>query len=300
MRIQTESEVGWLAQRRTSIRFMSVVWKTIVFVILAAGATTMIFPLYWMINLSLQTEGQIFRFPPYWYPSKFVWQNYVQVFELFQFERYFFTSVWLAVVTTIGALLSATLGAYSFARLRCPGKDLIFAALLATMFLPGQVTLIPVFLWMKTLGWVGTYWPMVVPPFLGGAFGIFLLRQHFLTLPVELIEAAKLDGASPLRIFSTIALPLAKPALATLALLGFMGSWNSLMGPLIYLRNRDMWTLPMLLAFLQSAGEAAMGGRTLMGTFLAASTLSVMPVLIVFLFAQEFFVQSIATSGLKF
>jgi multiple sugar transport system permease protein len=199
----------------------------------------------------------------------------------------------IAVLSVIGQLLSCSMAAFCFARFEFPGRNALFMILLATLMVPGQVTLIPVFLVMRALGWVDTHYALIVPAWLGGAFGTFLLRQFFLTVPRELEDAARIDGASSFAIYSRIFLPLAKPALATLAVLGFMGSWNDLLGPVIYLQTRSKMTLPVGLALFkgQYVTEYA-----LLNT---GATISLIPILILFILAQNYFVQGLTMTGLK-
>ncbi|MCB0271140.1 MAG: carbohydrate ABC transporter permease, partial [Calditrichaeota bacterium] len=203
----------------------------------------------WVVSTSLKGNEQIFAIPPEFIPSSPHWENYAEVFRRMPFLTYFLNSTFITVVAIIGTVLSSSLVAYAFACLRWPGRDLLFYFVLTTMMLPMQVTMIPVFVMFKDLGWLNTFKPLTVPAFLGGgAFNIFLLRQFFLTIPNSLFDAARIDGCSEFRIYWNIVLPLAKPALATVAILTFLFSWNDFLGPLIYLSDQMKGTLALGLA----------------------------------------------------
>lgn len=261
---------------------------------LLLGGSGMLIPFLWMISTSLKRPGMVFTFPPQWIPRPAYWSNYVLVFQLTPFARYLGNTAVYAVLATIGQLLSCSLGGFVFARLRFPGKNLIFLSLLATMMVPYQVTMIPTFMLFRTLGWLDSYRPLIVPAFTGGAFGVFLLRQYFLTVPFELVDAAKIDGAGWLTIYWRVFLPLAMPALATLGVFSFMNAWNDLLGPLIYLNSTGKYTVSIALAFFQ--GQHKVEWSALM----AASIMSLVPVLVLyFAGAQKYFVQGIATVGIK-
>jgi ABC-type glycerol-3-phosphate transport system permease component len=254
----------------------------------------MIVPFVWMVSTSLKPEGSVFTFPPVWIPHPVRWDNYVTLFRLVPFGNAFVNSVIVATAATVGQVLSASLAAYAFARLRFRGKNVLFIIFLATMMVPSQVTLIPTFILFRAIGWINTLLPLTVPAFFGSAFGIFLLRQFFLTLPRELFEAAVIDGASPPHMYWRLALPLAKPALATFGIFVFMGSWNDLITPAIYLNDMSKMTLPLVLAEFNNAFGADYTAHTMAG-----AVLSVLPLLIAFLLAQKYFVQGITLTGLK-
>ncbi len=260
--------------------------------ILAGSALTLI-PFLWMLSTSLKTREQLYVFPPEWIPSPLVFDSYRVLFDPLPFDVFFVNSTFVAVMSTFGTLLACSLAAYAFARLRFAGRDLIFAILLGTMMIPGQVLLLPLFILYKNINWLNTLYPLWVPSFFGSAFGTFLLRQFFLTLPSELTDAAKIDGASHFGIYWRIILPLAGPGLATLGIFTFMGSWNSFLVPLIVISDMDLRTLPLGLAALQGSNEIRLNA------VMAASTLSVLPILIVFFFAQKYFVQGVVLTGIK-
>jgi multiple sugar transport system permease protein len=226
------------------------------------------------------------------------WENYSDALDFLPEEThkgliYVWNTVYITILSILGTLLSSSLVAYSFARLRWPGRDALFLVLLATMMLPGAVTMIPVFLIFRGLGWVDTLRPLWIPSFFGGAFSVFLLRQFFMTIPTDLEDAAKIDGCSYFGIYWRIMLPLIKPALAALTIMTFMGSWNNFMGPLIYINSPEKMPLAYALQLFQGAHSAEYG------LLMAASTLVMLPVLIVFFFTQRYFIQGITLTGIK-
>jgi multiple sugar transport system permease protein len=246
-----------------------------------------------MVSTSLKAMRQITRFPPEWIPNPVIWANYPAVFTYAPMHLYFFNTMIIVLPTVIGATLISSLTAYAFARLRAPGKNFMFTLVLATLMLPSVVTLVPTYVLFAKLGWVGTFLPLIIPPLAGGAFYIFLLRQFFMTIPRELEDAALMDGCSRFRIYWNIVLPLAKPVLATVTIFAFMGAWNDYLGPLIYLGNRDQYTLSLgLQAFVQYQ-------RREWGLLMAASTMMVVPIILLFFVAQKSFVQGITVTGLK-
>lgn len=251
-------------------------------------------PFLWIISTSLKGEEQIFAIPPQWIPEQLHWENYSNVFKTMPFVTYLRNSVFIAVVSIIGVVLSSSLVAYAFGCLQWPGRNVLFIVVLATMMLPMQVTMIPVFVLFKNLGWLNTFKPLTVPAFLGGgAFNIFLLRQFFLTIPRELLDAARIDGCSEARIYWEIVLPLARPALATVAILTFMFTWNDFIGPLIYLSDKMMGTLALGLAMFVGQHQ------TEWGLLMAASVLMMLPMILIFFFFQKYFIQGFTMSGLK-
>jgi multiple sugar transport system permease protein len=271
---------------------------TLVALVLAYGllvltAISMIFPFYWMVTTSLKTEARVFAFPPEWIPSPPIADNYLYIFTELPFALYVFNSLKISLLWTLGVVLSSSLAAYAFARVRFWGRDFLFIATLAALMIPAQITMIPLYVIMTRLGWVDTHLPLIVPAYFGSAFGIFLLRQYFMTLPQDLNDAAKIDGCSHFGVYWRIVMPLSKPVLATLALLAFMGSWNDLLGPIIYLYDNDLFTLP--LALTRFRGQY----YTQWAYMMAGATVSLLPILIIFLFTQKYFVRGVVLSGLK-
>lgn len=258
-------------------------------------------PLLWMLSTSVKPIEQTMTNPPEWIPKEFLWGNYQKAVSLgadqlgyWPFVVYARNTLVVTLLTVGGAVFSNSLVAYSFARLKWPGRDLFFAATLATMMIPFPVLMVPTFGMFKWLGWIGTFRPLWVPAFFGSAFSIFLLRQFYRTIPFELSEAAKIDGASELRIFLDVIVPLSRPALTVVALFTFMGTWNDFLGPLIYLVDQNTFTLSLGLQSFQSQH-----GGTQWNLLMAASCLVVLPVVVIFFFAQRVFIQGIATSGIK-
>lgn len=265
----------------------------ILHVVLMLGSLMFVMPLIFMVSTSLKASRQIAKFPPELIPNPFIWGNYPDVFIYAPMFKYLLNTIFLIIPAVFGAVITSSLAAYAFARLRAPGKTIIFYMLLSTMMLPGVVTMIPTYIIFAKLGWVGTFKPLIVPALMGNAFFIFLMRQFFTTLPKDLEDAALVDGCSRFRIFWNLVLPLAKPILATVTVLAFMGTWNDYMGPLIYLQAKSQYTLSLGLQVFITAH------RTEFGLLMAASTMMVMPVIILFFFAQKQFVQGITLTGMK-
>jgi len=270
-------------------------FRTIVrYILLTAIAALMVGPFLWMVSTSMMDQQDIFRIPPQWIPERLHLKNYRAIMEVLPLGRLLLNSFTIAICATIGQLCSCTLAAYAFARMKFRGKSVLYFVLLATMMIPAQVTMIPVFLIMKSLGWIDTLYALIVPAFFGGAFGTFLLRQFFSTIPADLEDAARMDGCGRFRILWSIVLPLSKPALATLALFTFMTYWNDLLGPVIYLSSVEKATLTIGLANLQSGVMT-----TRYDLLMAGSVLSVLPILILLIIGQRWFVKGIAMTGLK-
>ncbi len=266
------------------------------YLLLTAGTLTMVAPFLWMISTSLKSPGQVFSFHKDWWeewlPVSFVWQNYVKVWQTVPFACFYLNSIFVTACVTFGQVATSAMAAYAFARLRFHGRERIFFAYLATMMVPGAVTMIPVFILLRHLGWVDTFKALILPGIFT-AYGTFMLRQFFLTLPKDLEDAAKIDGCSYLGIFWKIILPLSKPALATLTTFTFMGSWMNFMWPLIVINSQEKFTLPVGLAYFQSLHHT---DWTLL---MAASVMMIVPILLVFMLNQRFFVEGIKLSGIK-
>ena len=210
-------------------------------------------PLFWMISTSLKNPEELMVWPPVWIPNPIRWDNYITAFERAQFGQYVLNTLFIAVPSVLGALLSNSLIGYGFSKVRWPGRDAVFGIVLATLILPSFVTFIPLYITFRNIGWLNTYAPLIVPTFLGNAFFIFLLRQFLLQLPDELLDAARVDGANEWRIFLQIVLPLCRPVLAVVALFQFIGSWNDFFGPLIYLSDKSKLTIALGIANMQSS-----------------------------------------------
>jgi len=258
-------------------------------------------PFMWMISSSLKSDQQIYRLPPVLIPNPMRWQNYIEALQVLRWDRMLYnTLVRYAVPNIIGTLVSSALVAYGFARIRWRGREIFFFLCIATMMIPFQVTMVPLYINFAALHWVNTYLPLVVPAFFGNAYFIFMLRQFFLTIPNELSDAAKIDGCSELGILWRIILPLAKPALAVVTLFQFMGVWSDYLGPLIYLQKESEMPIALGLELLRAATQTPTGAAANAYPYLMAmSTCVVAPVLLVFFFAQRSFIEGIAITGLK-
>ncbi|MEY3601300.1 MAG: hypothetical protein RL169_544 [Armatimonadota bacterium] len=272
-----------------------------VHIVLIVLSLIFVSPLLWMVTTAIKPIEETMTATPTLLPSKFLWDNFPKAVtygskELgyIPFLLYARNTLMVTLLCVAGSVCSNAVVAYAFARLRWPGRDAFFAVTLATMMVPFPVLMVPTFGLFKWLGWVGSFRPLWVPAFFGSAFSIFLLRQFFRTIPMELSEAAKIDGCSEVRIFTDVLLPLAKPALAVVALFTFMGTWNDFMGPMIYLSDQETFTLSLGLQAYQSQH-----GGTQWNLLMAAATVVILPVIVVFFFAQKMFIQGIATSGLK-
>lgn len=281
--------------QRKSVHHM--VLMAVTYFLVLAGLVVLMIPFGWMISTSLKTLQQAFAFPPTWIPSPIRWRNYPDSWNYMPFTLYLRNTVIITASSMLGQVTSASLVAYAFARMRAPGRDLLFMLVLSTMMLPAQVTMIPRFILFKYLGWFNTFKPLIVPFYFGGGpFAIFLLRQFYMTLPLELDDAATIDGCSRFGIFWRIILPLSKPALGTIAIFAFFWRWNDFMNPLIYLRSQHLRTLALgLTYFRDETGQTMIPWNLLM----AVSLLIALPCLLVFFFFQRVFVQGIALTGIK-
>lgn len=267
--------------------------RALVWFVVMAGGLAMVVPFFWMVSTSLKTDEGAFAFPPSLVPWPPKWENYPAAWGIAPFGRFFFNSVVVSVCVTAGSLLLNSLAAFGFAKYPFRGRHFVFMGLLATLMIPYQVTMIPSFLLLKELAWLDRYEGLVVPG-LASAFGIFFLRQYMMTIPDDYLDAARIDGASEYAIYWRVVLPLAKPAMATLAVFTFLGVWNDFLGPLIVVKSDEMRTLPLAISAL-SAGHYVMSWPLLM----AGASFVVIPVLLVYLLAQRYFVEGIALGGLK-
>lgn len=261
--------------------------------ILIALSVVFLIPFFWMVTGALKTGADLNAFPAVWFPRTLTLENVVAGVQTFPFLRYLFNTLVICAFSMVGAALSSSFVAYGLARIEWRWRTPLFVIILATMMIPFYITMVPLFTMFREMGWTNTYLPLIVPHFLGVPFYIFLLRQFFLTIPKELSESARLDGANELHIYWRIILPLARPALAAVALFQFLASWNDLLGPLIYLSDADTYTLSLGLTFFR------MEYSTQFGPLMAASTVVVIPVIVVFFFAQRTFIQGITLTGVK-
>lgn len=250
-------------------------------------------PFAWLFLTSIKTYDEIFAIPIIWWPERIQWSNYIEAVQKIPFVRYTLNTLYICFFSVMGQLLASPLVAYSLSRITFKGRNLIFGVMMATMILPFQVTMVPLYVMYNKWNMLDSYWPLILPDFFGAAFYIFMLRQFFLTIPYELSEAAKIDGASEFRIYWQIILPLSKPALFTVALFTFLNSWGDFLGPLIYLNSPEKWTLSVgLRAFI---GEYDVEW----GLLMAASTLFTVPIIILYFFVQRQFIQGITLTGFK-
>jgi multiple sugar transport system permease protein len=285
---------GLQHQRAAGVRLARLAGAAVKYALLVFISGFFILPWVWMITTSLKNPHELAVYPIVWIPDPIRWDNYIAAFQRADFTRYLGNTLLVALPSVLGAVLSNSLVAYGFARVRWPGRGWLFGTVLATLILPAFVTFIPLYLIFKQLNWINTYLPLVVPTYLGSPFFIFLLRQFFMTLPEELADAARVDGASELRIFSQIILPLSKPALAVVALFQFIGSWNDYFGPLIYINDRALYTISLGIANMRASY-----GFSNFAWIMAATCLSVLPIIVLFFFAQRTFIEGIALTGLK-
>ena len=261
------------------------------YLLMGVLAVVFLLPLIWMLSASLRPEAEVLTFPPSFLPLHPQWSHYVEIFTVI--PTFLFNSVKLAVLNVVGVLITSSLAGYSFARLRFPGRDIAFMVLLSSAIVPELAYLIPQYLVFQSLGWVNTQYPLWIPRIFTPVFATFLMRQYFKALPQELEDAARVDGAGTLRIYWSIMLPQTKPALAAIAVFTFLGSWNDLFGPLIYINSVGLQTLPVALAEYQ--GEYF----TQVSLLMAGATVAVVPVVMVYLIAQKYFIQGITMTGIR-
>lgn len=278
------SRINWPKMIRLFLRYSVLIGLSLIFLL----------PFLWMLSTSLKGYDNIFSLPLKWVPETIHWENYLNVFKAMPFLTYLNNSIFVTGLAIIGTVLSSSLVAYAFAVLRWPGRNTLFIIVIATMMLPAQVTMIPLFVVFKELGWLNTYNPLIIPAFFGGgAFNIFLLRQFFLSIPRDLFDAARIDGCSEFRIYWNIVLPLAKPALATVAILSFLLYWNDFLGPLIYLSDKLKGTLALgVVSFVgQHQSEWAL--------LMVATILMMLPIIILFFLFQRYFIRGLMMGSVK-
>jgi multiple sugar transport system permease protein len=279
---------------RNGIRRSRQLGDLLAWAVLSALGVVMVVPFLWMVSTSLKGIDEVYAYPPRFIPQDVHWSNYADAWRALPFDRFLLNSLVVASATTIGTILTCSMAGYSFARLRYPGRDRLFLAYLATMMIPFPVLIIPLFILVRWFGLVDTRVGLVLPAIFG-AWGTFLMRQFMLTIPRELEEAARVDGAGFVRIFLEIIMPLSKPVVATLGIFTFLSHWNEFLWPLVMISSVDNKTLPLGLAMFRA--QAAM--RTPWELMMAAATFSVIPVLLVFVLGQKYYVRGIALSGLK-
>lgn len=266
----------------------------LVYAVLAIGAAVMLLPFFWMISSSFMTSAEIIARPITWFPSALRIENYTDLSDAIPLGRMYVNSAIVTVVTTLGILFFSSLAGYGFAKFQFPGRDVLFLLVLATIMIPFFVVLIPIFYMISKFGWVDTYAGIIVPN-LVTAFGIFLMRQYMLSLPDEVLDAARVDGASEFEIYWRIVLPLCTPVIGALAILAFVYQWNNFLWPLTVARSSDMWTIPVGLNSLRVYASSA----DVINLQMAGAALAVVPLVVVFLLLQRFFVSGIALTGIK-
>lgn len=267
-------------------------YRMTLYLLLFAGSAIMLFPFFWMVTTSFKTQLEAMKFPPQWFPSAMRWENYPIAWGMAPFGRYFFNSFFVSIVSTIGEVITTILAAYAFAKMRFFGKNVLFALLLGTLMIPGEMLLIPNYVTLVNLGWFDHYEALIIP-WIVSVFGIFLLRQFFRSIPDELWDSARIDGCRRFWFLWRIVVPLSKPAILTVALFKFLGSWNAYQWVLIMTNSESMRTIPVGLTTFSS--EIGTDWQLLM----AASVLAILPVLILFFFTQKQFIQGVARTGIK-
>ena len=264
----------------------------LIYALLIGLAIPFLLPFGWMIATSLKKPEDVFTYPPTFFPNSFEWRNYIYGWTVLPFNTFLKNSLIVTLANVVGNLISCSLVAYGFARLRGRGRDFLFLLLLATLMIPREVTIVPRFLLFQRVGLINTLWPLILPAWFGYPFFIFLLRQFFMSIPQDLDEAARIDGASSLRILTSIILPLSRPALATVAVFAFIGNWTNILDPLIYIRSQELYTLALGLNLFRGVNLIQYNW------LMAASIITLLPVLVVFFLSQRLFVQGVTLTGM--
>ncbi len=298
MSTRTTGETAIVARsRRRPTR--AIVLSAISHLVVAAGGLILMVPFLWMVSTSLKHEWEAFVIPPQWIPDELLWDNYRRaIFDYYNFALYGANTTIITVGTLVGRLITASMVAFGFARIRFPGRGVLFILVLGTLMVPHQVTIVPLYILFKELGWLDTFLPLIVPAWVGGGgFYIFLLRQFIMTVNPELDDAARIDGCGWLGIYLRIIVPLITPALAAVAIFSFLSTWNDFFNPLIFLRSNENFTLAIGLHFYTSAASASTKPETTV--VMAGSTMIMIPPLLLFFFAQRYFIQGVVFSGIK-
>ena len=281
---------GWLVSRKVQ----SLLQKMVVYLLVIVGAVFLSVPLAWLLSTSLKESGLIFLFPPQWIPKPIAWWNYVEIWQILPFGTFLKNTLIITGFSMLGGVLSASCVAFGFARLRFPGRDVLFMILLSMIMIPFQVTLIPQFVLFKELGWLDSFLPLIVPPFFGGSpYFVFLLRQFYMRLLLDLDDAARIDGCSSFGIYWRVVLPQSKPALGVIAIFSFMGNWNGFFLPLIYLNSMEKYPLALGLMLLRG------WWTTRWHLLMAGSVLMSIPCILVYFIAQRYFIQGIVFTGVE-
>ena len=280
-----------LARRRTSVGHL--LGRGVLYLLVAIGAVLYAMPFVWMLSTSVKPSAQVYLVPPVWIPATFEWGNFVRPWQNLPFATFYKNTLIYTLASVFGQLLSSSLVAFAFARMRFRGRGFLFILILSTIMLPNQVTLVPLYLLFTKLHWINTLLPLIVPNFFGGAFNIFLLRQYMMTIPLELDDAARMDGASWFQIYWRIILPMARPALGVIAVLSFTFHWNDYLYPLIYLNETKNFTISLGLPLLNSRYVTDIQAT------MAQSVIAVLPLIVLFFVAQRYYIQGVVVSGVK-
>lgn len=283
------------SSRPNSRRSRARIAHVLIYLLIVGGALVVSFPFFWQLSTSLKSPADVFQWPPVWIPIPPHPENYLEVARVVPLFLYIRNSLFISGTVIVGTLFSCSLAAYGFARLRFRGRNVIFLILISPMILPGAVTMVPQFILFQRLGWYNSYYPLIVPSFFGNAFYIFLLRQFFMGISRELEDAARIDGAGFFGTYLKIILPLAKPALGTVAIFSFMGTWNDFFGPLIYLSDQRLFTLPLGLVFFQGSPRST----TQIHLLMSMAVMIVIPCVVVYFLAQRLFIQGVVFTGVK-
>ena len=268
-------------------------WRAVIYVLTVALAVVFTFPFFWMVSSSVKAPSEMMATPPIWIPSTISFDSYVRPFTNLPFPLFYRNTIFVTLTGMLGVLISSSLVAFAFARMRWPGRDRLFVLMLATLMVPNHVTLIPTYVFYSKLDWINTFLPLLVPEWTGSPFIIFLMRQYMMTIPLEMDDAARIDGAGWFRLYSRIIIPLSWPVIGVAAIYSFTYHWNAFERPLIYLNRLELFTVPLGLAILKGRYS------TEFGSMMAMATVSVIPVLIVFFLAQRFFILGVVVSGVK-
>jgi ABC-type glycerol-3-phosphate transport system permease component len=281
-----------LRRSALGIRQTAVVLKVITYLLLGVLSISFVLPFLWMVSTSLKLSQDVFTYPPSFFPNSFEWENYPKGWNVLPFDTFLVNSLIVTLSNVAGNILSCALVAFGFARLKGRGRDFLFLMLLATLMIPREVTIIPRFLMFSAVGLTNTLWPLVLPAWFGYAFFIFLLRQFFMSIPLDLDNAARIDGANNWQILTQVILPLSQPALASVAIFAFIGNWSNLLDPLIYLRSTELYTLALGLNLFRGQNF------TQFNLLMAVSIITLLPVLLMFFFSQKLFVQGVSLTGM--
>lgn len=281
-----------LRKSALGIRNTAVVLKVVTYLLLGLLSISFVLPFLWMVSTSLKLSQDVFTYPPSFFPNSFEWGNYPKGWRVLPFDTFLVNSLIVTFSNVIGNILSCSLVAFGFARLKGRGRDFLFLMLLATLMIPREVTIIPRFLMFSAVGLTNTLWPLVLPAWFGYAFFIFLLRQFFMSIPLDLDNAARIDGANNWQILTQVILPLSQPALASVAIFAFIGNWSNLLDPLIYLRSTELYTLALGLNLFRGQNF------TQFNLLMAVSIITLIPVLLMFFFSQKLFVQGVSLTGM--